>query len=196
LRGEDYKKEWRIKKPDSFIMAMASAYPHPSLTRETRLTMRFLLIAIVILAVAVLLRGSWQAGRRPFYLTLGAVVVAALVFIAAWLFTERERQVAADPSTVQVSIEQVRTTETGFRLVGDVANLGEHAVSGLRVRAQALRCPPASACEVLYQQEVPVLMHIPPGGRYPLSLLVDRPAQPISPDRWRVSVLSVNAYQG
>lgn len=156
--------------------------------------MRFLLIAVVILAVAVLLRGSWQAGRRPFYLTLSAVTVAALLFIAAWLFTERERQVAVDPSTVQVSIEQVRVTETGFRLVGDVANLGEQAVSGLRVRAQALHCPPASACKVVHQQEVSVLMHIPAGGRYPLSLLVDRPTQPITPDRWRVSVLSVEAY--
>jgi hypothetical protein len=156
--------------------------------------MRFLLILTVIVAVAVLLRGSWQAGRKPFYLTLAALTVAALIFIGAWLFTEQERRVPADPATVRVSVTRVSATETGFRLTGDIANQGEQAVAKVRLRADALRCQPVTACEVVYSQEVPVPMHIPAGGRYPLTVFVDRPDTPIETDRWRLTVLSVAAY--
>lgn len=156
--------------------------------------MRFLLILTVIIAVAVLLRGSWQAGRRPFYFTLAAVVVVALLFIGAWLLTDQERHIAADPTTVQVSVKRVRLTETGVRISGDITNQGDNAVANARLRAEALHCPPATACQVIYSRELPLSMHIPPSGRYPLAITVDRPSTPIDADRWRVQVLSVDGY--
>ncbi|HCE38695.1 hypothetical protein [Alloalcanivorax profundimaris] len=156
--------------------------------------MRFLLILTVTVAVVVLLWGSWQAGRRPFYLALAGVLVAGTLFGAATLFTDQERRAPADPETVTAEVSQVHRTETTYRLSGDIANRGEHAVARVRLAVEALRCPPATACQVLYQREESVSMHIPANGRYPLDLSVPRPDPDIEADRWRLRVLRVEVY--
>lgn len=157
--------------------------------------MRFLLVITVTVAVIVLLWGSWQAGRKPFYLVLAGVAVAGAVFLGAMLLTDRERRVATDPATVETNITSVHETETTYRLRGEIINRGEHAVARTEVMAEALSCPPAKACEVIYGERLTVPMHIPAGGRYPLNLSVPRPARDIQADRWRARVLTVEAYE-
>ena len=156
--------------------------------------MRFLLILTVTVAVVVLLWGSWQAGRRPFYLALAGVLVAGTMFGAATLFTDQERRAPADPETVIAEVSQVHRTETTYRLSGDIANRGEHAVARVQLAVEALRCPPATACEVIHESRETVSMHIPPNGRYPLNLSVARPEPDIQADRWRLRVLRVEVY--
>jgi len=157
--------------------------------------MRFLLISTVTVAVVVLLWGSWQAGRRPFYLVLAGVAVAGTVFAAAMLFTDQERRVPADPETVTVSVDSVHETETSYRLRGEIINRGEHAVARATVMAEALHCPPAKACEVLYGERLTISMHIPAAGRYPLNLSVPRPPRTLNAERWQVRVLQVETYE-
>ncbi|MCU5787214.1 hypothetical protein [Alloalcanivorax marinus] len=156
--------------------------------------MRFLLILTVSVAVVVLLWGSWQAGRRPFYLALAGVVVAGTLFALATLFTEQERRVPAAPESVTVNVQSVHGTETTYRLTGDIANRGEYPVARVQLAAEALKCPPARACEVLHEARETVSMHIPPGGRYPLNLSIPRPTPDVQADRWRLRVLRVEVY--
>lgn len=156
--------------------------------------MRFLLILTIAVAVVVLLWGSWQAGRRPFYLAVVGVLVAGGLFGVATLFTEQERRAPADPATVIAEVSQVHRTETSYRLTGDIANRGEFAVARVELAVEALRCPPATACEVLYESQQTVSMHIPANGRYPLNLSVARPDPDIQADRWRLRVLGVEVY--
>lgn len=156
--------------------------------------MRFLLVLVVTVAVVVLLWGSWQAGRKPFYLVLAGVAVAGAVFIGAMLFTDQERRGPTDPATVETTITSVHETETTFRLHGEIINRGENAVARTEIMAEALSCPPAKACEVLYGQRLTLPMHIPAGGRYPLNLSVPRPERDIQPERWRARVVRVEAY--
>ena len=51
--------------------------------------MRFLLVLTVTVAVVVLLWGSWQAGRKPFYLVLAGVALAGSIFRGAMLLTDQ-----------------------------------------------------------------------------------------------------------
>ncbi len=157
--------------------------------------MRFLLILTVTVAVVVLLWGSWQAGRKPFYLVLAGVAVAGAIFLGAMLFTDQERRVPTDPESVETRIDSVHETETTYRLRGEIINNGEHAVARAEVMAEALSCPPAKACEVLYGERLTLSMHVPAGGRYPLHLSVPRPARDIQADRWRARVLRAEAYE-
>ena len=156
--------------------------------------MRFLLILTVSVAVVVLLWGSWQAGRRPFYLALAGVMVTGTLFALATLFTEQERRVPAAPETVLASVETVYGTETTYRLVGDITNQGEQPVASVVLSVEALDCPPAKACTVLHEARQTVSMHIPAHGRYPLNLSVPRPTPDIQADRWRLRVLRVEVY--
>lgn len=166
----------------------------PGRHRGVPKNMRFLLIVTVSVAVVILLWGSWQAGRRPFYLALAGVVVSGTLFAFATLFTEQERRVPAAPESVIANVQSVHGTETTYRLTGDMANQGEFPVARVQLVAEALHCPPAKTCEVLYQAPQTVSMHIPPGGRYPLNLSVPRPAPDIQAQRWRLRVLSVEVY--
>lgn len=156
--------------------------------------MRFLLIVTVSVAVVVLLWGSWQAGRRPFYLALAGVLVGGTLFALATLFTEQERRLPVAPETVTASVEAVHGTETTYRLVGDITNQGDQPVARVLLAAEALRCPPAKACDVLHESRQTVSMHIPARGRYPLRLSVQRPEPDIQADRWRLRVIHVEAY--
>ena len=80
------------------------------------------------------------------------------------------------------------------RLRGEIINRGENAVARTEIMAEALSCPPAKACEVLYGERMTLSMHIPAGGRYPLNLSVPRPDREIQAERWRARVLRVEAY--
>ena len=82
--------------------------------------MRFLLVLTVTVAVVVLLWGSWQAGRKPFYLVLAGVALAGSIFLGAMLLTDQERRVPTDPETVETSISSVHETETTYRLRGEI----------------------------------------------------------------------------
>ena len=156
--------------------------------------MRFLLVLTVTVSVVVLLWGSWQAGRKPFYLVLAGVALAGSIFLGAMLLTDQERRVPTDPETVETSISSVHETETTYRLRGEIINRGENAVARTEIMAEALSCPPAKACEVLYGERMTLSMHIPAGGRYPLNLSVPRPDREIQAERWRARVLRVEAY--
>lgn len=156
--------------------------------------MRFLLIIVVIAAVATLLWGTWHTGRKVFYATLAAVLVAAVALVIASLVTDDERRQPAPPDSVTVTVQAVHNTETTYRLSAEISNHGKRPVAEVWLSAEALRCPPTRTCTVLYQERRPVPMHIPVGGRYPLALSIDKPAQPIKPDRWRLRVLRVQAY--
>ena len=149
--------------------------------------MRFLLVLTVTVAVVVLLWGSWQAGRKPFYLVLAGVALAGSIFLGAMLLTDQERRVPTDPETVETSISSVHETETTYRLRGEIINRGENAVA--RTVAEALSWPP---CEVLYGERMTLSMHIPAGGRYPLNLSV--PAPTGNPGPTLARVLRVEAY--
>ena len=75
--------------------------------------MRFLLVLTVTVAVVVLLWGSWQAGRKPFYLVLAGVALAGSIFLGAMLLTDQERRVPTDPETVETRREVGETLDGG-----------------------------------------------------------------------------------
>ncbi|ARB45861.1 hypothetical protein [Alloalcanivorax xenomutans] len=156
--------------------------------------MRYLLVLAVVTAVVVLLWGSWQAGRRPFYLVLAGVGVASAVMLMSFLFTDQERLVPGDPASVTVTVTGVSQMETGVRVSGEISNRGEHAIAHVLLDTVALSCPPAKACETLHEERIPVSIHVPAGGRYPVAVVADRDRGMRTPDRWELRVREVQVY--
>lgn len=156
--------------------------------------MRFLLIIVVVAAVAALLRGTWQMGRRVFYPTLVAVLVALTIWVSASLITNNERRQPALASSVTVTLQAVHETETGYRFNTEISNHGERPVAKVWLEAQALHCTSSSACDVLYQRQRPIPIHVPVGGSYPVALMIDKPSPAVKVDRWRLKVLKVQVY--
>lgn len=158
--------------------------------------MRVLLVIVVLAASAVLLWGTWQMGRRYFYPTLAAIVLAVLVWGGASLITDSERLQAAPVSTASVTVRSVHQTETGYRFATRIGNLSERPIAGVRLQVQALHCAGAAyhACEVIYHQQRTIPVHVPVGGDYPLAVMIDKPRSPIRPDRWHIEVLHVQVY--
>lgn len=156
--------------------------------------MRLLLIVVVVAAVTTLLWGTWHMSRKVFHATLAAVLVAAVALVIASLVTDDERRQPAPPDSVSVTIRGVHATETTYRVSAEISNQGKRPVAKVWLRAEALQCPPAKACTVLYQEQKPVPIHIPVDGRYPLAISIHKPSEPIRPDRWRLQVLRVEVY--
>lgn len=158
--------------------------------------MRILLILVVIAAVATLLWGTWQMGRKVFLPTLAAVLLGAVLLIVAGVFSDDHQRQPASPDSVTVTVDAVHGTETGYRLSGQIRNHGDLAVAEVWLDAQALDCSGQAGCTVIYRQRKPVSMHVPAGGAYPLAVFIDKPATPIHPDRWRLRVDRVEVYGG
>ncbi len=156
--------------------------------------MRFLLIIVVIAAVAALLWGTWQIGRRVFYATLVAVLAALAIWVSASLVTNNERRQPAATDSVTVTLQAVHETETSYRIKADISNHGKRPVAKVWLQAEALHCTSSSACDVLYQQQRPVPIHVPVDGSYPLALMIDKPSPAVKVDRWRLKVLKVQVY--
>lgn len=158
--------------------------------------MRIVLILVVIAAVATLLWGTWQMGRKVFLPTLAAVLVGVVLLVLAGVFSDDHQRLPASPDSVTVSVSAVHATETGYRLNGQIRNRGPRAVAEVWLDAEALSCSGPSSCSVIYQQRKPVSMHVPAGGAYPLAVFIDKPTAPIHPDRWRLRVVRVVVYGG
>lgn len=158
--------------------------------------MRIVLILVVIAAVATLLWGTWQMGRKVFLPTLVAVLIGLMLLILAGVFSDDHQRRPASPDSVTVTVDAVNGTETGYRLSGRIRNRGSRAVAEVWLDAEALSCSGPPPCKVIYQQRKPVPMHVPAGGAYPLAVFIDKPAAPIHPDRWRLRVTRVEVYGG
>ncbi len=156
--------------------------------------MRLLLVLTVIIAVAVLLWGSWQGGRRPFYLVLCLVLAGITVLgIGVWQ-GGRDDQVRLPPDGISVTLDATRTSESGVRLTGNLANNSDYNVAAVTLQARALTCDTDSQCTVIYQQPIDVQMYVPAGQDYPFAVVSRHPEEKTPVDRWELIVIDKLAY--
>ncbi|MDX1804643.1 MAG: hypothetical protein R3292_11220 [Alcanivorax sp.] len=156
--------------------------------------MRLLLVLTVIIAVSVLLWGSWQMSRKLFAGVLTAVLIITLLLAAGMWENQRYAQVEMPAEGIALSLTDVGHTESSVTLSGQVANHGKLAVAALNLQAQALRCPVQQPCEVIYKESIPLQLYLPPGSHYPFTV-VSRPPDPsLKADRWQLKVLNMVAY--
>ncbi len=156
--------------------------------------MRLLLVLTVIIAVAVLLWGSWQWGRRPFYLVLCLVLAGITVLgIGVWQ-GGRDDQVRLPPDGISVTLDATRTSESGVRLTGNLANNSDYNVAAVTLQARALTCDTDSQCTVIYQQPIDVQMYVPAGQDYPFAVVSRPPEEKTPVDRWELIVIDKLAY--
>ena len=157
--------------------------------------MRLLLVLTVIIAVAVLLWGSWQWGRRPFYLVLCLVLAGITVLgIGVW-HGGRNDQGRLPPDGIQVTLHESLASESGVRLTGNLANHSELNVAAVTLQARALSCPKAETeCTVIYQQPIDLQMYVPAGQDYPFAVVSRHPQEDTPVDRWELDVIDKLAY--
>ena len=87
--------------------------------------MRLLLLFAVVIAVIVLLWGSWQWGRRAFLITVVAVVVGLSGLLYGMFRESANDQVLLAPEGLEVAVSDIRQSESGVRLSGTLTNAGE-----------------------------------------------------------------------
>ena len=157
--------------------------------------MRLLLVLTVIIAVPVLLWGSWQWGRRPFYLVLSLVLAGLLVLgIGVW-HGGRDDQVRLPPDGIVVTLKGSLASESGVRLTGNLANRSEMNVAAVTLLARALSCPETgSNCTVIYQQPIDLQMYVPAGKDYPFAVVSRHPDEDTPVDRWELEAIDKLAY--
>ena len=157
--------------------------------------MRLLLVLTVIIAVTVLLWGSWQWGRRPFYLVLSLVLAGLMVLgIGVWQ-GGRDDQVRLPPDGIEVTLKEFLASESGVRLTGNLANRSEMNVAAVTLQARALSCPKAkNDCTVIYQQTIDVQMYLPAGQDYPFAVVSRHPKEDTPVDRWELEAIDKLAY--
>ncbi|MGJ3256801.1 MAG: hypothetical protein ACFE0K_10810 [Alcanivorax sp.] len=157
--------------------------------------MRLLLVLTVIIAVTVLLWGSWQWGRRPFYLVLSLVLAGLMVLgIGVWQ-GGRDDQVRLPPDGIQVTLKESLASESGVRLTGNLANRSEMNVAAVTLQARALSCPQTeNGCTVIYQQTIDVQMYLPAGQDYPFAVVSRHPKEDTPVDRWELEAIDKLVY--
>lgn len=156
--------------------------------------MRFLLVLTVIVATSVLLWGSWQWGKKPFYLILSLVLAAMIVLSIGLWRSEAEDQVRLPPEGIDVNLADIARSESGVRLSGTISNQGELDVAAVKLQTQALACPAESECQVIYQEDHTVHLYLPVGSQYQFAVVSRHPEAPEKVDRWQFRLLSKLAY--
>ena len=117
--------------------------------------MRLLLLFAVVIAVIVLLWGSWQWGRRAFLITVVAVVTGLSALLYGMFQESANDQVLLAPEGLELAVSDIRESESGVRLSGSLTNAGELDLAAVDVQIQALACPTAGECRVVYQEQHP-----------------------------------------
>ena len=157
--------------------------------------MRLLLVLVVVIAICVLLWGSWQWGRRPFYLTVSAVIIGLLILLAGIYHNSAGDQTRMPPDDIRVVITDIRNAESGVRLSGTVANDGELDVAELTLQAQALSCEGGTdTCEVIHQENINLAMFVPAGRSYPFAVASRYPDEDTPVDRWQLRPVDKLVY--
>ena len=118
---------------------------------------------------------------------------------AAYTMPGARGKAAVGPATASEGVGEKKplASSEGVAVERPEKDSGNRFSSGAAAPLAALPStpkPPATACQVLYQREESVSMHIPANGRYPLDLSVPRPDPDIEADRWRLRVLRVEVY--
>lgn len=157
--------------------------------------MRLLLVLTVIIAVTVLLWGSWQWGRRPFYLVLSLVLTGLIVLGVGVWHGGQDDQVRLPPDGIVVTLKESLASESGVRLTGNLANHSEMNVAAVTLQARALSCPETeNECTVIYQQPIDLQMYVPAGQDYPFAVVSRHPPEDTPVDRWELDVIDKLAY--
>lgn len=156
--------------------------------------LQILLLSSVLFAAIAVLYASHRAGHTLFVrISAGfALVSAAILAGLAWELTHPPAP--TDPSSITISIDQVRQLEHGYRLGGTISNSGDKPVSQVTANVILSECS-TSPCTVLDQQEVTLLIHVPAGGRYPLAHVIDMPAHTVAQPSWRADVQSARVSE-
>ncbi|EKF74043.1 hypothetical protein A11A3_10306 [Alcanivorax hongdengensis A-11-3] len=156
--------------------------------------MRLLLVLTVVIAVAVLLWGSWQWGRKVFFAVLAAVVAGAIAIgLGAW-YAERTSQVSMPAEDIVITLDDHHRTESGVILSGSVRNDGKLAVASLTLEAAALRCAQADQCTTVFQQRIPLEVYLPVGSEYPFEVVSRPTAAAKEANKWQVRAVTKMAY--
>lgn len=158
--------------------------------------LRVLLMIAVLVAAVVLLWFSWHQGRRPFAAACVAVLaVFGVLGVALWE-ADRNELVALAPSSVRLTVEQVRPLETGLRVSGRIYNLAEHPLARVQARALVRECLADQPCQELASAPLRLQQHVPVGGSYPYSQVVRLPATLLGDQQQvTVEVMAVEGYQ-
>ena len=156
---------------------------------------RLLLALTVIIALGVLLWGSWQWGKKPFIsvLCLALLVLLGALGVGIW-HSEQDNLIAMAPEGVELQINSSNPSGRSLRLVGEANNQGAHALSRMMIEARAWQCPQQDQCQQVHQQRLPLDMYLPIGARYPFSVLVESPPREVQVDYWDVEIIEVLAY--
>ena len=67
-------------------------------------------------------------------------------------------------------------------------------MAALSLQAQALHCPSANECQVIYQQPITLQMYLPSGSEYQFAVISRHPEEKTPVDRWQLRVVEKLAY--
>lgn len=156
--------------------------------------MRLLLVLTVLIAVTMLLWGSWQWGRRPFYLAVAAVLAGAIALGFGIWYDEQHDQLRLPGDDIALTLTSTHESESGVRLVGTLFNNGPQDVAALTLEAQALDCPELAQCQVFYRERLTLQLYLPSGQQYPFAVVSRHPNDSRAVDRWQLQVIDKLAY--
>lgn len=156
--------------------------------------MRLLLLFAVVIAVIVLLWGSWQWGRRAFLITVLAVVTGLSALLYGMFQESANDQVLLAPEGLELAVSDIRESESGVRLSGSLTNAGELDLAAVDVQIQALACPTAGECRVVYQEQQRLQMYVPAGRQYPFAVVSRHPPDQETVDRWQLRPVARLVY--
>lgn len=160
---------------------------------------KLLLALTILIALGVLLWGSWQWGKKPFVSVLSMATLALLVVVAIGIWhSEQDNLIRMSaPEGVTLSLNEHRASGRSIRLMGHATNHSERAISRFNVVVTALQCADDGAenrCEPVSSQTLPLDLYLPTDATYPFSLLVTPPARPARADKWTIAIDEVLAF--
>ncbi len=158
--------------------------------------MLHLLLAVVIIsALSLLALSSFRLGQRAMAAAL-AVAAVLMSTLVGWAIVQQDRQAPTlDASQLQVELGAMHVTANGWRIEGQVRNLGDKDVSAMTLAAIALDCDARQTCAPLWRGEFDLLMNVPAGKSYPLRYALDAP--PLTAEgelRWQLESVSALGY--
>jgi len=157
--------------------------------------LHLLLASVVITALLLLALSSFRLRQR---LLAGVLLTAALVLtviVAVVAFQQNALAPQLDTAQLSLRLDAMHKTARGWRLEGQVENLGTQDVSSMTLAVIALDCDQQDQCRAVARREFDLLLNVPAGKGYPLRQALD--ALPVSVEgelSWRLEAVSVLGY--
>ena len=155
--------------------------------------MQIILLFAVIIASVALLVASHRIGHRLFVVVSALVGLLAAAILAAILFDPGRGVSSMDPEGLQVRLDTISTTETGYRIEAVVHNYSENALAETDILVR--RICDGGRCSDNDTDRFTLLLHVPAGASYPFSHVVDIPPQPLQAPEWEISIEAARAYR-